>query len=144
MSTIIKNKIIAQAISLGFDFEQFDNDTDLQEVNERLWDFFNENSEKLERVEDECEVSSHSRSQYVSYRDYTSSGEIVDFSAHWYEAPETKVFHTDLVVEDDGVMKNMHLYYCVGETDYNAPEGFYYSKKEKKHILIPESELTQD
>lgn len=122
MKNLIKNTVISQAISLGFDFEQFTNDAELQEVEQALVDFFNENSDKLPRLEDECEVKSNGRTQHVSYRYFWIDGEIVDFSSHWHESPDTKIFHSDFVMEDaDGLMKNMHLYYLVGETDYNAP-----------------------
>ena len=139
MKNLIKNTIISQAIDLGFDFEQFTIDADLQEVSEALVDFFNENSEKLPRLEDECEVTNNGRSQHVSYGEFWSDGEIVDFSANWHKSPETKVFHSDFVMEDaDGLMKNMHLYYLVGETDYNAPDGYMYSKKACGHVKIEE------
>lgn len=140
MKNLIKNTIIRQAIELGFDFEQFTNDADLQEVSEALMDFFNENSDKLPRLEDECEVTSNGRTQNVSYGDFWSDGEIVNFSDNWHKSPETKVFHSDFVMEDaDGLMKNMNLYYLVGETDYNAPDGYYYSKSEKRHVKEEEN-----
>lgn len=138
MTKIFKNTIIAQAITLGFDFEQFEEETTVEEINQALVDFFNENSEKLERLEDECEVTNNGRTQHVRYGDFWSDGEIVDFSSNWHKSPETKVFHSDFVMEDAGVMKNMNLYYLVGETDYNAPDGFMYSKKAKGHIKIEE------
>lgn len=138
MTKIFKNTIIAQAITLGFDFEQFEEETTVEEINRALVDFFNENSEKLERVEDECEVTNNGRTQHVSYRYFWSDGEIVDFSSNWDKSPETKVFHSDFVMEDAGVMKNMNLYYLVGETNYNAPDGFMYSKKANGHIKIEE------
>lgn len=139
MKNLIKNTIISQAIKLGFDFEQFSNDADLQEVSQALMDFFNENSHKLPRLEDECEVTNNGRTQHVSYGDFWSDGEIVDFSANWHKSPETKVFHSDFVMEDsDGLMKNMNLYYVVGETDYNAPDGYMYSKKAGGHVKIEE------
>ena len=140
MKAVIKNTIIAQAISLGFNFEQFEAETELQEIGQAMMDFFNENSEKLERLEDECEVTSNGRTQHVSYGDFWSDGEIVDFSNNWHKAPETKVFHSDFVMEDNGIMKNMNLYYLVGETDYNAPDGYMYSKKASGHIKIEEEE----
>ena len=143
MKSIIKNTIITQAISLGFDFEQFTDDTNLKEVNQVLLDFFSENSEKLPRLEDECEVTNNGRTQHVSYGDFWSDGEIVDFSANWGKAPETKVFHSDFVMEDEGIMKNMHLYYLVGETEYNAPDGYYYSNKAKGHVKDEETEETE-
>lgn len=140
MTKNLKNTIIAQAISLGFDFEKFDEETTVEEITTAMMEFFFENSDKLERLEDECEVSSNGRGQHVSYGDFESSGEIVAFSENWHKAPETKVFHSDFVMEDNGVMKNMNLYYLVGETDYNAPAGFMYSKKAKGHIKIEEEE----
>ena len=139
MKNLIKNSIITQAISLGFDFEQFTSETELQEVEQAMVDFFNENAEKLERIEDECEVTSNGRTQHVSYGDFWSDGEIVDFSANWSKSPETKVFHSDFVMEQDGVMKNMNLYYLVGETDYNAPDGYYFDKKSKSHVKEEEN-----
>lgn len=134
MKNLIKNSIITQAITLGFDFEQFSEETTLHEIEKELVDFFNENSDKLERIEDECEVTNNGRTQHVSYGDFWADGEIVDFSFNWSKSPETKVFHSDFVMEQDGVMKNMNLYYIVGETDYNAPDGYYYSRKENKHV----------
>ena len=139
MGNLIKNTIITQAIALGFDFEQFTSETELQEVEQAMIDFFNENSEKLPRLEDECEVTSNGRSQHVSYGDFWSDGEIVDFSSNWHKSPETKVFHSDFVMEHDGIMKHLYLYYLVGETEYNAPDGYYYSKKEKGHVKMEEN-----
>lgn len=133
----MKNSTIKQAIELGFDFENLDNETTIDEINKELTDFAIENSDKLPVEEDECEVTSSGRSQNVNYGDYTSSGEIVDFSAHWCDAPDTKVYHSDFVAMDkDGEFYLMKLYYLVGETDYNAPDGFYYSEKQKKHIPL--------
>lgn len=139
MKNLIKNTIITQAIQLGFDFEQFTAATELQEVNEALIDFFNENYEKLERIEDECEVTTNGRTQHVSYGDFWMDGEIVDFSSNLSKSPDTKVFHSDFVMEQNGVMKNMNLYYLVGETAYNAPDGYFYSKSEKRHVKDSEN-----
>ena len=52
----MKNTIINQAISLGFDFEQFDSETTVEEITTAMMEFFFENSDKLERLEDECIV----------------------------------------------------------------------------------------
>lgn len=30
-------------------------------------------------------------------------------------------------------MKNMHLYYLVGETEYNAPDGYFFNGQTKRH-----------
>lgn len=138
-NTIITNTIITQAIALGFDFEQFTAETELEEVAQAMIDFFNENSEKLEQIEDECEVTGSGSKQHVSYGDFKSDGEIVDFSDNWNEPPDTKVFHSNFAMEQDGVMKTMNLYYLVGETDYNAPDGYYYSSSKKGHVKFEEN-----
>lgn len=130
------NTIITQAITLGFDFDQFTDDATVLEIMQSMHDFFNENSEKLPQLEDECEVSGHGNSQNVSYRDHTSSGQIIDFSENWHQVPDTKVFHSDFIIEVDGIMHNMNLYYLVGETDSNAPEGYYFNSKTKRHELL--------
>lgn len=119
MKNLIKNTIISQVIALGFDFEQFSAETELREVEEAMIDFFNENSEKLERVEDECNVQTSGRSQYVIYCDYRTDGDIVDFSENWHKSPKTKVFHTNFLMEKDNLIKNMYLYYLVGKTEHN-------------------------
>lgn len=134
MKNLFKNSIITQAISLGFEFDDFTEETEIQEVEEAMAEFFTNNSEKLEQLEDECAVNSSGNNQFVNYGDFSCGGEIVRFSDHWDKSPDTKVFHSEFVMEIDGVMKNMNLYYLVGETDYNAPEGYYYSRKEKRHV----------
>lgn len=134
MKTLIKNTIISQAITLGFDFSEIDESIEFSELNEKLLDFFIKNSDKLPQLEDECEVTGHCNSQNVSYGDFSSDGEIVHFSDHWQKAPETKIFHSEFLMEENGLMKKMRLFYLVGETDYNAPFGYFYDKKQKKHV----------
>lgn len=140
MNTLFTNKIITQAVELGFDFEQFSGDADLKEIVDGMMDFFNENSEKLPQIEDECEVTSRGVSQNVSYGDYISSGSIVDFSENWHQSPDHKVFHSDFILIQEGVIKNMRLFYYVGETDSNAPDGYYFDSKKKCHLKIEEKE----
>jgi hypothetical protein len=114
------NKIISQAISLGFDFEEISNDSTMADIQEILREFFNDNCELLPQLEDECEVINNGRSQHVSYRDWWCDGEIVDHSAHWHKSPDTKIYHSSFVMEKDGQMVNMNLYYIVGQTDFNT------------------------
>lgn len=84
----------------------------------------------------ECEVKSlGNHGQRVDFGDYWVQGEIVNFSAHWFDAPETEVEHERFVDENGKVIQ---LYYLVGETQYNAPEGYYYSEKAKGHIPYPD------
>ena len=115
----MKNTMINQAIALGFDFEQFDSEATVEEVTTAMLEFFNEKYEELPQIEDECDVTGNGSRQHVSYGNFWSSGEIVDWSANWHKPADTKVFHSSFTMEQDGIMKNMNLYYLVGETDYN-------------------------
>ena len=134
---IIKNTIIQQAIALGFQFEMSDFETK-EELTDELFEFFYDRLEDLPQIEDECEVYSNGRGQSVNYQDYVSSGNIVDFSENWHKSPEHKVFHSEFIIAHEGLMKKMRLYYYVGETDYNTPEGFYFDTKSKRHVSIEE------
>lgn len=139
MKTLFKNTIIRQAIELGFDFDQFANDASLQEVNDALIDFFNENSEKLPQLEDECKVTNNRGTQHISYGDFWCDGEIIDLSANWHKEPGTKILCHDFVMEDtDGLMINMNLYFLVSENEFNAPDGYVYSKEIGGHVKIEE------
>lgn len=142
MTTLFKNTIITQAINLCFDFSQFSDDTNIEEMLQIMMDFFSENSRELPELEAECDVEMFGRNQSVNYGDYTSSGEIVDFSSNWHQAPDHKVFHSDFIMEDEGIMKNMRLYYLVGETADNTPDGFWFNPKTKSHVadLIEDNE----
>lgn len=118
MRNFIKNSVIVQAIDLGFDFEELATDADF-DLNETLENFFLENADKLPVIFDECEVTSHGNSQNVSYGDFSSDGEIVDFSSHWHKPADTKIFHSDFLFEQNGIIKKMKLYYIVGNTEFN-------------------------
>ena len=119
MERKITNSIILQAISMGYEFDNLDE--------KNLWEFFFENEDLLEQLEDECEVTSTNRGQLVTHGDYVCRGEIVQFSENWSKPIGTKVYHSNyLTIDRDGLVKNMNLYYIVGETEYNAPAGCYY------------------
>lgn len=108
------NIIIQQALELGFQFDQFEKNDTMQDVGEAILEFFKENSDKLPQVEDHCEVHGHGNRQYVSYRNYSCSGQIVDYSEDWNKPAGTKVFHSDFVfLDSDGLHKQMNLYYLV-------------------------------
>ena len=132
----IKNSIIKQALELGFDFEQFNEMETLQDVAYSLGVFFTDNCDKLETIIDECEVTNNRNGQHVQYGNFESWGEIVDFSLNWHKSPETKVFHSSFVLEVSGIMKHIELYYLVGETEYNVPDGYIYSERAGKHIKL--------
>lgn len=136
MKTISANQrtinIINRAIENGFEFSESDS---IEEVRIEAEGFLIDNTEA---IEEECEVKYSGRSQRVDWSDglgfdFWSQGEIVDFSSNWHKSPETKVFYETLVDSEGKVVK---LYYLVGETDYNAPEGFFYNRKLGKHIAF--------
>ena len=137
----MKNSIIKQALELGFDFENFSNEDSLDVVYLAMIDFFNDHSNELPRIEDECEVSSHGHTQTVNHGNYTSSGEIVDRSYYWSKPVGFKVFHSDYVTEENGIMCNMNLYYCVPETQWNCPDGYVWDVRNKCHVK--EEELAE-
>lgn len=130
-NTVMKNtsnrmaNILLAAIKLGFEIDTTDS---FESVLNEAEDFIMNNATPERH---ECEVSTSGHNQYVNFGDFHSSGHIVDFSAHWHESPETEVDHESFV-DDDGNL--IQLFYKVGETDYNAPDGFYYSKKLGRHV----------
>lgn len=87
---------------------------------------------EIDAQEEECEVVSlGNHGQRIDWYDgkgyeFWAQGEIIDFSHYWNNAPEEKVYHTTVVDSEANVVK---LFYFVGETEYNAPDGYYYSKK---------------
>lgn len=138
MKTVSNNQrtlnILNKAIANGFEFEE---STTIEDVRIAAEEFLIEN--EIDVIEEECEVKSlGNNGQRVDWCDgqgfeYWSQGEIVDFSAHWYDSPDTKVFHETVIDSQANVVK---LYYLVGETQGNAPEGFMYSDKQKRHVKI--------
>lgn len=119
--------IIKVAVELGF---VIDTGTSVESLIEGAEEFIRENA-IAERYE--CDVESNGHSQRVDFGDFWSQGQIVDFSAHWHKAPNTEIDHESFV---DNEGKLIQLYYVIGETDYNAPDGFYFDRKTKKHIAF--------
>lgn len=121
MTTITANQrtinIINKAIENGFTFDVNDTIQDALIVAEEYL------IENTEAIEIECEVDSLGRNgQRVDWSDgkgfdYWCQGEIVDFSAHYFDSPDTKVFHTTVVDSQAQVVK---LYYLVGLTSHNT------------------------
>lgn len=135
MKTISANQrtinIINRAIENGFEFSESDSIEDIKiEAEQFLID-------NTEAIEEECEVKSlGNHGQRVDWYDgfgfhFWSQGEIVNFRDNWSKSPDTKVFHETLVDSKGKVVK---LYYLVGETDYNAPDGYFFNRKLGKHV----------
>lgn len=102
--------ILKAAIDLGFEFDDCDSLRAIIEASEE----FIRNHAVAERHE--CDITVSGRTQSVSFGDYRCTGEIIDFSAHWHEAPDTEVEH-EMFINNDGQL--IQLYYVVGVTDYN-------------------------
>lgn len=140
MKTITANQrilnILQNAVNNGFSFNEQDT---LEEIRINAEDYLIENTEAIEV---ECEIR-FGRDQQVNWSDgkgfdYQSWGEILDYGtikSNWFNSPDTKVFHSVVLNSEGQVVK---LYYLVGETEYNAPTGFTYSHKEKKHVPVEE------
>lgn len=143
MKTIRANQrtinIINKAIQHGFTFDENER---LKDVGISAEKFLIENTKAIEV---ECDVKSLSNperkdpwsvEQRVEWSDrkgfkFCAQVEIVDFSIHYYDPPEKKVFHATTVDSEGNVVK---LFYLVGENKSNAPVGFYYSETAKRHI----------
>lgn len=120
--------VLKSALELGFDI---DSKESFEAVIEAAEVFILDNG-TAERHE--CEVKSlGSHGQRVDFGDFWLQGEIINFSSHWSDSPETEVDHESFV-DNDG--KLIQLFYRVGETAYNAPDGFMYSEELGKHIAI--------
>jgi hypothetical protein len=100
----MKNATIQQAINFGFDFDQFhDPETTMQEVYGAVVEFMNSNWDLIPNFptqEDECEVSQNGRGQNVNYGDFTSSGEIINWSDYRFQ-DRKKVYHSAFVAFDE-------------------------------------------
>ena len=122
--------ILNKAIEIGF---EIDESLSMEELKEKAISYLIENTSG---TEEECEVVIGSHVQSFYWTDgkgyeFFSQGEILDFIEHWFDPPETKVFYETLVDSEANVIR---LYYIVGETEYNMPEGYYYSPKGKCHL----------
>lgn len=116
----MKNNTITAAIALGFDFSQFDNETELSEINTAVLQFLDDNCNKLPQEFDECEISGSGFKQYVNHGDFSSSGEIIDWLKYYHSGKRTKVEHSNYVyIKDDGTPILMTLW-CWAGTDLAA------------------------
>lgn len=127
--------ILKKAIELGYEMEEND---PLYTVIEDAEYFIIDNTPEKDKREEECEVRQNGRQQQVDWLDgkglrFQTFGEIVDFSENWHKDPSHKVYHTTVVDSEANVVK---LYYLVGETDYNAPDGYYFDRKTNKHVAF--------
>ena len=124
--------ILNKAIEIGF---ELDESLSIKELKEKAISYLIENTSG---TDEECDIITGNHGQSVQWTDgkgydFFSQGEIVDFTKHWFDTPGTKVYYQNLV---DSFGNIIRLYYLVGETEYNMPEGYYYSRKEKRHLKI--------
>ena len=108
--------------AIEFDFE-IDESLSMEEIKEKAINYLIANDPG---TEEECPVVTGSHGQSVQWTDgkgyeFFSQGKIVDFKKHWFDTPDTKVYYQNLV---DSVGNVIRLYYVVGETKYNKPEGY--------------------
>ena len=112
--------ILNKAIKIGF---EIDESLNMEELKEKAINYLIANDSG---TEEECPVVTGKHGQSVQWTDgkgyeFFSQGKIVDFKKHWFDTPETKVYYQNLV---DSVGNVIRLYYVVGETKYNKPEGY--------------------
>lgn len=116
----MKNLTIKTAIKLGFNFENSDFETK-EEFEKEIIEFLFENSNKLKRVNEECEVTGSGNRQYVSHGDYESSGEIITYGYDfWRTRKGTRIYHSQFMrIEDDGQPVSVNLYFKMVKTNFN-------------------------
>ena len=124
--------ILNKAIEIGF---EIDESLSMEELKEKAIHYLIENESCIDKY---CPVITGSCGQSVKWTDgkgyeFFAQGEIINFKRHLCDAPNTKVYYKKIVDSFGNVIR---LYYLVGETEYNAPEGFYYNCKEKRHLKI--------
>lgn len=118
---LFTNTILKQLIDLDFNFGQFSDKTKVEEIKIAILQFFYDNLDKLDEIEDECNVNGSGNQQHVIYKNFRSDGRIIDFSQHWHEKPDTKIYHSNFpYIDDDGNVKNMKLYYVMEKNEYNS------------------------
>jgi hypothetical protein len=123
--------IINKALALGFEFEPSEK---IEEVQFLAENFLADNTEA---IEEECNVDGNGGKQIVTWGDghgyhFESWGEILQYGhGYWEKDADEKIFHSTLVDSEGNVVR---LYQLVGPTEYNTPDGFFYSKKEKAHL----------
>ena len=108
----MQNKTIQTAIKIGFDFSQFDDDEiQLCEVYQKIIEFLSENSDKLKKAYDKCEVSGNGHRQNVNHGDYSSSGEIINWSDFYGEKRKRKIYHSEyMMIDNNGTPLSMNLW----------------------------------
>ena len=96
-------------------------------------DFYGNEEDNMDKIpvqEDYCAVDNSGRGQSVNYGDYTSCGEIVDFSwwhRNFYKEAkknesgelECKIYHTNIYTFVGGELVIMRLYDVLTECDIN-------------------------
>ena len=112
--------ILNKAIEIGFELNE---SLRLEDVKNEAISYLIENASG---TDEECDIITGNHGQSAQWTDgkgyeFFSQGEIVDFKKHWFDTPETKVYYQNLV---DSVGNVIRLYYVVGETKYNKPEGY--------------------
>lgn len=123
--------IISRAVCLGFEFNE---DSRIEDIRIAAEAYLIENTD---HTEEECEVRQiGNHGQRVDWNDgkgyeYWAQGEIVEWGANWHKEPDHRVIHSTIVDTHANVID---LYYLVGETEYNAPDGYFYHNKLGRHI----------
>lgn len=135
---VLTNKIVNQAIELGFSFDEDIKSTDtIKDLSKLIWEYFEINKRLLPQLEQECVVYRDDLTQYASFKGQVISGDIIDFSKYETEAPTTKIYHTTFVgIDSDGGVVLYKLYTRNKETPHNAPEGYYWDVEFKRHLKI--------
>ncbi len=119
----MKAATIKAAIEIGYDFSEIADDHQFSDVKQNVVDFLVQNVEKLPALYEECEVTGFSPKQNVSWGDYSSTGEIIDWS-YYYDKERQKINHSScLHIDEDGNPFKMVLW-CWSKNETEIDDDF--------------------
>jgi hypothetical protein len=104
----MKNQTLKDALRIGFSIEDISFESS-EEFEKMVIDYLNENTERLPKLRDFCEVNGHGDRQYVNYGDFYSSGEIMHYDLY---ARKHRIYHSSFlyIEEQSGKCYQMNLW----------------------------------
>ena len=93
----MKNQTLKDALRIGLDIESLSFESN-EEFDQLVINFLNENTDRLPKKRNYCEVTGHGNSQHVSYESYSSSGEIMTYKPFYRKH---RIYHSSFLYIDE-------------------------------------------
>lgn len=97
----MKTETLRTAIKLGFNFDDADFET-REQFEQIVVDFLSENTSKLPKLKEYCEVTNNGRGQSVEHKGYSSSGDIMHYDNY---SRKHRVYHSNYLHIDEATGK---------------------------------------